>query len=49
MEELKKAPMFSIIVVSLNAGEELLHTVNSILAQTEQSYEIIVKDGIKLL
>ena len=38
-------PLFSIIVVSLNAGEELLHTIDSILKQTEQGYEIIVKDG----
>ena len=38
-------PLFSIIVVSLNAGEEMLHTIDSILKQTEQGYEIIVKDG----
>lgn len=36
---------FSIIVVCLNAGDKLRGTVESIRAQTEQSYEIIVKDG----
>lgn len=36
---------FSIIVVCLNAGEKLHETVESILNQTEQDYEIIVKDG----
>ena len=36
---------FSIIVVSLNAGEELINTVDSILEQTYSDIEIIVKDG----
>lgn len=36
---------FSIIVVCYNAGEKLADTVNSILEQTYQEYEIIVKDG----
>ena len=36
---------FSIIVVCLNAGEKLHGTVESILSQTEQDYEIIIKDG----
>ncbi len=36
---------FSVIVVSLNAGEELVKTVNSVLSQTFGSYELIVKDG----
>ena len=36
---------FSIIVVCLNAGEKLRETVGSILNQTEQDYEIIIKDG----
>lgn len=36
---------FSIIVVCLNAGEKLHKTLDSILCQTEQDYEIIVKDG----
>lgn len=38
-------PMFSIIVVSLNAGEKLLRTIESIRAQTYTGYEVIVKDG----
>lgn len=38
--------IFSIIVVCLNAGEKLRETVESIRLQTEQDYEIIVKDGI---
>ncbi len=36
---------FSIIVVCYNAGKKLADTVNSILEQTYQEYEIIVKDG----
>jgi glycosyltransferase involved in cell wall biosynthesis len=36
---------FSIIVVCLNAGEKLQQTIESILCQTEQDFEIIVKDG----
>ena len=36
---------FSIIVVCLNAGEKLCETIDSIRNQTEQTYEIIVKDG----
>lgn len=36
---------FSIIVVCLNEGEKLHKTVESILEQTEEDYEIIVKDG----
>lgn len=37
---------FSIIVVSLNAGEELRKTVESILMQTYTEFEILVKDGM---
>ena len=36
---------FSIIVVCLNAGGELHKTVESILSQNYDDYEIIVKDG----
>ncbi|MBO6298375.1 MAG: glycosyltransferase, partial [Lachnospiraceae bacterium] len=36
---------FTIIVVSLNAGEELKKTVDSVLTQTYKDYEILVKDG----
>lgn len=36
---------FSIIVVCLNPGEKLNQTLDSILAQTCQDYEIVVKDG----
>ena len=36
---------FSIIVVCLNAGEQLRETVESIRRQSEEDYEIIVKDG----
>ena len=36
---------FSVIVVSLNAGEELRKTVESVLCQSYDNYEILVKDG----
>lgn len=36
---------FSIIVVCRNAGEKLNKTIDSILHQTEDDYEIIVQDG----
>ena len=36
---------FSIIVVCLNPGDKLNQTLDSILAQTYQDYEILVKDG----
>lgn len=36
---------FSIIVVSLNAGQALIDTVNSILKQSYSDYEILIKDG----
>lgn len=36
---------FSIIVASFNSGEKLLFTINSILEQGFQDFEIIVKDG----
>ena len=39
------APLFSIIVVSLNPGEKLLETVKSIKKQNFTDYEIVVKDG----
>jgi len=38
-------PMFSIIVVSLNAGEKLLATIESIREQSFTDYEVVVKDG----
>jgi len=37
--------MFSIVVVSLNAGEKLLETIGSIVRQTYSDYEVVVKDG----
>ena len=37
---------FSIIVVCLDAGQELLRTVDSILRQSYPHFEIIVKDGM---
>lgn len=36
---------FSIIVVCLNAGDKLRETIESIRSQTEQDYEVIIKDG----
>ena len=37
--------LFSIIVVCLNPGEKLGQTINSIVSQTFNDYEIIIKDG----
>ena len=38
-------PFFSIIMVSLNPGEELKKTLDSVLDQSIQDYEVIIKDG----
>jgi len=38
-------PFFSIIVVSLNPGERLEKTLDSILKQTYTDYEVVLKDG----
>lgn len=37
--------MFSILVVSLNAGEKLVETIRSIFEQEYTDYEVVVKDG----
>ena len=37
--------MFSIIVVSLNPGEKLIETMNSIRMQSFTDYQVVVKDG----
>lgn len=37
--------MFSILVVSLNAGDKLWQTIQSVFEQTYDDYEILVKDG----
>lgn len=36
---------YSILVVCLNAGQRLSDTIDSILEQTYENYEIIIKDG----
>lgn len=36
---------FSVIIVCLNAGERLRETVESVLAQRYEDYEIVLKDG----
>jgi len=38
-------PYFSVIVVSRNAGDKLKETVESILCQTCQDLEVIIKDA----
>lgn len=43
---MKEQVFFSVIVVCLNAGDKLLSTINSILIQNYENYEIIVKDGL---
>lgn len=40
--------MFSVIVVSLNSGEKLNKTIDSILGQKYENYEIVVKDGMSV-
>lgn len=37
--------LFSILVVSLNPGEKLVGTIQSILQQSYENYEVVVKDG----
>ena len=37
--------MFSIVVVSLNAGAKLLETISSIVKQSFTDYDVVVKDG----
>ena len=37
--------LYSVIVVCLNAGERLIETVESVLAQDYGNFEIVVKDG----
>lgn len=41
----RNQPMFSVVTVCLNAGSKLAETVRSILGQSFEDYEIIVKDG----
>lgn len=38
-------PLFSIIVVTLNPGEKLIETFESIRRQTCRDYQVVVKDG----
>ncbi len=41
-------PLFSIIVVSYNAGSKIKDTINSVLVQTYNKYEIVVKDALSI-
>ena len=41
-----KKPFFTIIVVSYNAGDKLLKTVESVNRQTFTDYRILIKDGM---
>lgn len=38
-------PLFSIVMVSLNPGDKLFETLDSVQAQTCKNYQIIIKDG----
>ncbi len=42
---MNKQVFFSIIVVCLNAGDKLKGTIDSILMQDYENYEIVIKDG----
>ncbi len=46
MQVVEKKPLYSIIIVCLNAESIIAETIYSVLAQTEGNYEIIIKDGI---
>lgn len=37
---------FSVICVTYNSGEKLIKTIENILSQTSDDYEIVVKDGL---
>ena len=39
-------PVFSVVVVSLNAEKLIRSTLDSVLSQTFEDYEVIVKDGL---
>ncbi len=41
-----KRPFFTIIVVSYNAGDRLIKTVESITRQTFTDYRVLIKDGM---
>lgn len=43
--ERKERPLFSVIVVCLNAGDKLLRTLQTVRSQTFEDYEVVVKDG----
>ena len=45
MEIKKNRPLFSIIVVTLNPGDKLQKTIESIRAQVCRDYQVVVKDG----
>ncbi len=45
MNERSEKPFFSIITVTLNPGTQLTDTVISVLNQSFQDFEIIIKDG----
>lgn len=42
---MKQKIKYSILVVCLNSGQRLLDTIESIIGQKYQNYEIIIKDG----
>ena len=44
--EKENTPFFSVVVVSLNAEKLISSTLDSVLSQTFEDYEVIVKDGL---
>lgn len=42
---MKQRPMFSVVIVTLNAEKEIEHTIKSIQNQTYSDFEVVVKDG----
>lgn len=46
MVRIVSSPFFSIVVVSLNEVKNIKRTIESVLCQTFEDYEIIIKDGL---
>lgn len=41
----EQVPFFSVIIVALNPGNALRHTLDSVLQQSFGDFEVLIKDG----